>query len=326
LTEFEMGQIIASKNDGKSVSEIARLVKRSRDCVRRFLGSPDAYGSNFTAHRPSKLSSREKRRVFREASGGIWSARKIVEATGLNVSTWTIARLLKSLDIFKYVPMNKAPSMTLEHEKARRLWAEKMVDYGVQNWNKMVFSDEKKWNLDGPDGLRYYWHDLRTEKKTFFSRQNGGGSVMVWAAFWSDGTTKIAFLDGKQKAADYVWTLSEYLLPAVHLRFGTEFVFQQDNASILTSNETTEFFVEHSIDKIDWPAKSPDLNPIENVWAYLTRKVYHDGKQFSTINELKESILREWSALQVSYLQKLVDSMKTRCLKVLQSNGKAIKY
>jgi hypothetical protein len=79
--------------------------------------------------------------------------------------------------------MNKAPSITLEHEKARRLWAEKMVDYGMQNWNKMVFSDEKKWNLDGPDGFRYYWNDLRTEKKTFFSRQNGGGSVMVWAAF-----------------------------------------------------------------------------------------------------------------------------------------------
>jgi hypothetical protein len=119
----------------------------------------------------------------KRASGGIWSARKIVEATGLNVSTWTIARLLKSSDIFKYVPMNKAPSITLEHEKARRLWAEKMVDYGMQNWNKMVFSDEKKWNLDGPDGFRYYWNDLRTEKKTFFSRQNGGGSVMVWAAF-----------------------------------------------------------------------------------------------------------------------------------------------
>jgi transposase len=90
----------------------------------------------------------------------------------------------------------------------------------------------------------------------------------------------------------------------VHLRFGTEFVFQQDNANIHTSNETTEFFVEHLIDKIDWPAKSPDLNPIENVWGYITRKVYHDGKQFSTTNELKESILQKWSALQVSYLQK----------------------
>jgi hypothetical protein len=204
--------------------------------------------------------------------------------------------------------MNKAPSMTLEHEKARRLWAGKMVDCGVQSWNKMIFSDEKKWNLDGPDGFRYYWHDLRTEKNTFFSRQNGGRSVMVRAAFWADGTVKIAFLDGKQKAAVYVWTLSEYRLPAVHLRFGTEFVFQQDNGSIHTSNETTEFFVEHSIDKIDWSANSPDFNPIENVWGYLTRKVYHDGNQFSTTNESKEAILREWFALQVSYLQKYVEN------------------
>jgi hypothetical protein len=47
------------------------------------------------------------------------------------------------------------------------------------DWASVIFSDEKKFNLDGPDGLKYYWHDLREENESFFSRQNGGGSRMV---------------------------------------------------------------------------------------------------------------------------------------------------
>ena len=123
----------------------------------------------------------------------------------------------------------------------------------------------KKWNLDGPDGLRYYWHDLREENKTFFSHQNGGGSVMRWAGFWADVTTELSFLDGDQKAEDYIWTLSEYMLPAAHRHFGTgtDYIFQQDNANIHTAHVTRDFFDEHRVVKLEWPAKSPDLNPIE---------------------------------------------------------------
>lgn len=323
LTANEQGQVQAYKDCGKSISEIARLVKRSRACVRAYLRSPETYGTQTQAH---KLTSRDKRRIFRMASGGVGSARSIIDKMQLPVSVWTIRRLLNSSEIFKYVPMNKSPSMTKEHEKARLRWAETMIDFGSSNWARTIFSDEKKWNLDGPDGLRCYWHDLRKEKKTFFSRQNGGGSVMVWAGFWADGTTEIAFLDGRQKAADYIYTLSEYLLPSAHLRFGTDFIFQQDNASIHTASETNDFFLEQSINKMHWPAKSPDLNPIENIWGYLTRKVYADGKQYSTKEELKEAILREWKRLSKDYLQKLVESMKKRCVLVIKKNGKVIDH
>ncbi len=120
---------------------------------------------------------------------------------------------------------------------------------------------------------------------------------MVWGGIWYDGTIKIVFLEERQAAKDYIWTLSEALLPSAHLRFGTDFVFQQDNASIHTANETLEFFEEQNINKMEWPAKSPDLNPIENVWELLVRRVYDGGRQFSTIEELKRAILHHWKAL-----------------------------
>ena len=229
------------------------------------------------------------------------------------------------MEVFKYAKLNKSPRLMKEHEVARVKWVEKMIDYGAC-WNSVIFSDEKKWNLDGPDGLQCYWHDLRKEKLSFFSRQNGGGSVMVWAGIWASGKTQIAFLDGRQDSACYIWTLSEYLLPSAHLAFGINFKFQHDNASIHRSAETKKFLAKQNVRFLDWPAKSPDLNPIENVWGYLTRCVYAEGKQYNSVTKLKAAIIREWSQMDHAYLTKLVGSMKTRCLKVVKANGCKINY
>ena len=57
----------------------------------------------------------------------------------------------------------------------------------MKNSSRQFFSDEKKFNLDGPDGFRYYWHDLRKEPKS--KRVQGGGNVMAWDAFSSLGNT-----------------------------------------------------------------------------------------------------------------------------------------
>ncbi|KAF0683486.1 Aste57867_24467 [Aphanomyces stellatus] len=208
----------------------------------------------------------------------------------------------------------------------RVAWATNMVDYGNAKWSSVIFSDEKKWNLDGPDGCKYYWHCIGRDERTVFSRQSGGGSLMVWGGIWADGKTCLAFVDGTQTSPDYVYTLSEYLLPAAHLRFATDFVFQQDNASIHTATTTKEFFVEQNVNVLDWPALSPDLNPIENVWGYLVQRVYGGGEQYNSKEELKRSILLHWNALDPSYLQKLVFSMKTRCLRVVAAGGMTTKY
>ena len=62
----------------------------------------------------------------------------------------------------------------------------------------MMFSDEKKFNLDGLDGSQCYWHDLRMEKQRFSKIPFGGGSVIVWRAFTVFGKADLVVMEGKQ--------------------------------------------------------------------------------------------------------------------------------
>ncbi|GBN87246.1 hypothetical protein AVEN_266249-1 [Araneus ventricosus] len=72
---------------------------------------------------------------------------------------------------------------------------------------------KKKWNLYGPDRNIKYWHDLRKEPSSFFSRQSGGGSMMVWAAFGFNGKVALPFSDDRQNSSKYVEILENHLMP-----------------------------------------------------------------------------------------------------------------
>lgn len=103
-------------------------------------------------------------------------------------------------------------------------------------------------------------------------------------------------------------------------------MFQQDNASIHTSGETLAFFDEMQINVMEWPARSPDLNPIDNLWAILSQNVCRDGRQFSTTAELTEAIISAWSEIRLETLQSLIASMPSRCVEVIEHRGNKTSY
>lgn len=325
LSEDEIRLILSLRAKGATLEAIAAATGRVKSTISCLLKNPLAYGKKKRPGRPEKLTRQDKRRIFRLATAGRLSSAQIQTAIGAPVTARTIRHHLQRHEFAEFCQRQKQPPLTDAHKFARLEFAKKHVDWGAK-WRNVIFSDEKKFNLDGPDGVQCYWHDLRTEPETCFSRQQGGGSLMVWAGFGHGGRTEIMVLRGRQSATDYIQLLERHLLPHGQRIGGRNWVFQQDNAAIHTARVTKDWFARHQVTVLDWPARSPDLNPIENAWSILVRRVYTGGRQFSNVKELEVAVTAAWNELAPRILQKLANSMKDRLVAVIAKAGRHSGY
>jgi len=205
-----------------------------------------------------------------------------------------VYRATASAEHLQHQRMLKKPRLTEASRAERMAFATKHVHW-MDEWNRTIFSDEKKFNLDGLDGWRLYWHNLRKEPLIFYKRQQGGGSVMIWLAISHQRTSPICFIEGTLTSNKYIQLLSNQLEPLVcdlEDHYDDEIYFQQDNASVHTSNATKDWLDSHGIRVLDWPAKSPDLNPVENVFGILARRLYEGNRKFGSVAELRAAIGR----------------------------------
>jgi transposase len=325
LSAFERGQIVAYHGEGLSATDIGKKLGRDRSTISKFLKNPAFDGPKKRPGRPRVLKKRAIRRILRAAASGTQSANQIRLSQRVPLTTRSVQNIISTSGHLRYEKRKQKPKLEKKHIEARLSWGERMVSTAM-NWKNVLFSDEKKFNLDGPDGNQYYWHDLRHEPQHFSKRVQGGGSVMVWAAFGLNGRTPIVFLRGPQTALCYQEVLRQHLLPHGRRIGGRLWMFQQDNASIHSANSTKDWLQKHKVRLLEWPSRSPDLNPIENLWGSLVRLVYSNGRQYNSVGELEEAIQAAWEVISEDELHRLVNSMPKRCIELLKTNGNSIRY
>lgn len=321
----EVASVLAFRKVGKSINEIAKVMGRSRCAVRHVLQAEDPFNRPPKKRTCPKMSVRSLRRLRKAASTSGKSASKLKTELQLDASVRTVQRHLKSTPWLQYMKRKQTPKLTERHMKARIAHATKHLKKSPK-WKRIIWSDEKKFNLDGPDGFKYYWHDLRLEDEKYLSRQKGGGGIMVWGAFCSKGKAELAVLTGKQNAEAYITTLSDYLLPFGHSMYDPTFKFMQDGASIHTAKVTKAFLAEQDITIFDHPSLSPDLNPIENLWGDLSRAVYSEGRQYDNVRDLTSAVMKAWDEIPLERLKTLSLSMKSRCVEVILNRGAMTHY
>ena len=212
---------------------------------------------------------------------------------------------------------------------ARLKWASELIESGF-DFNQVIFTDEKRFSMDGPDGFRSY--SKPGQRINRIKRQNRGGGIMVWGAISSDGSLFIHFIEGKYNGEKYAKDLKELILPWCKAKFSKkknkkEWYFQQDNCTIHKERKyVMPTFEKNKINLLDWPARSPDLSPIENVWYLMDRELYKQG-QFKSKNDLRTSIERLVELFNTERRQDIKDlykGMNRRLIQVITKKGSVI--
>ncbi len=150
-------------------------------------------------------------------------------------------------------------------------------------------------------------------------------SVMIWAAMSSAGVGPLCFLKSTVNAAIFQEILENFMLPSADKLYGdADFIFQQDLAPAHTAKGTKSWFNDHAVTVLDWPANSPDLNPIENIWGIVKRKM-RDTRP-NNADDLKAAIKATWASIPPQQCHKLITSMPRRIEAVIKAKGAPTKY
>jgi transposase len=330
LTDAENTFIIKETAKGSSCAAISRILGRHVKTVQRFLNNPSSRKQRSDKGKLKVMTLRDIRTVKRQVNKRPGSTSKtIFESAGLpSVSKTTRNRTLGSIAAVR--SPEKKPPLTKRHMHLRVDWARTNIKQDMQF---VLFTDETRATLDGPDGWAKGWVGIGGKLHHRFRRHQGGGGVMVWAGIINNEIVgPIMVREGvKINSANYCQLLSEALLPWLDeqsLSLRKKLVFMQDNAPAHSARATKEYLASLGFRNerlMVWPPNSPDLNPIENLWAIIKRKIYADGKQFTSKQELWHAIQIASRSVDATTIKNLTDSVNERIFDVIRCSGRYIK-
>ena len=148
---------------------------------------------------------------------------------------------------------------------------------------------------------------------------------MVWAEIMYNYRTSLVQTRENLYAAKYCDdVLTNHVIPYVNAH--PNVTFQQDNATSHTARQTRLLLQANNVNVLDWPAKSPDLNPLEHLQEKLDRRIHSRPVQSNNERELRNALVHEWNNIPRVAIRTLIDSMCHRCNAVITARGGHTKY
>ncbi|GFT62364.1 TATA-binding protein-associated factor 172 [Trichonephila clavipes] len=254
-------------------------------------------------------------------------ANQFLAASGKQISRKTVARRLRGGGLYARRPVVCIP-LTRQRRTARLQWCREHHNWTEQDWACVLFSDESRFSLSSDCRRQLIWRESGTayrpeniQKKDRYPTC----SIMVWAGIMINGRMHLhVVVNGTMTGQRYI---DEVLLPHDRLfrgSVGDKFVFMDDNATCHRTLAVQDCLDSEGIQRLVWPARSPDLNPIENVWDALGRQVAGRNYPPTTKNTLIRALTEEWDKLPQQLLDNVVQSMdmcplavKEKCLECL---------
>lgn len=147
---------------------------------------------------------------------------------------------------------------------------------------------------------------------------------MIWGFFSWYGVSPLYHVNGIMDQIQYREILETQMLPFATLNMPEDWSFQHDNDLKHTAKSVKKWLGDHEIKVLNWPAMSPDLNPIENLWNEVERKL--SGQKFPNSDALFIAVQEAWQPMPKSLLESLISSMSRRLAAVKKVKGYCTKY
>ena len=326
LTNTEKSIVYQQKANTTS-SKIASFVQRDKKTVKSFLKKVKKTGSFASLNQNKgrykrgdvKLNERQKgllrKWLVEESMSSVRQCvirlnkvRNLPYASYKSVNTY-----IKSLGGFVRL---KLKSIISEKNKAKRLaFCENRKEF---NFKKVLFTDESCFQMNSVNRKAFRFKGQPPPRVT---KYNPNYSIMVWGGISYQGKTTLHFIEGKIKAKNYQEILI-HKSPDIRKLFRRRgrWYFQQDNAPChrpnWVKNWIKEFF---SCELLDHPAQSPDLNPIELIWALMKKEI--EINRPTSKAQLKIAVQKSWNNITIAQIRKCIDNLKCKMNKIVQCNG-----
>jgi transposase len=238
---------------------------------------------------------------------------------GVDISLNTIRSRLNEQGLYKLQPLKK-PLLSDTNRDYRLKWARANKN---TDWSKIIFTDETTiFQFSKPKKV---WRQRGEKIKA--STVKHSAKVHIYGCFTEDGFGNI-YCFTQNLNADLLCTIYKTtLLSSARKFFGRDdhsWFLQEDNDPKHMSGKAQRWRKENQVKRISWPSQSPDLNPIENVWAILKANI--SNYEPTSTKDLIEIIKKEWKALNNVFAKNLVVSMKNRISLILANKGDHILY
>jgi transposase len=327
--------IVALIEKGRSSREIAKSVGLAQSTVNRVRKRLSTGVALSKGGRPKVLTKWEKRYASRLVIvGGLETATEASKVlrreTGVKMCDNTLRNALREQGLSSFTKVKK-PALSQKNIKDRFRFAQMHKDWTVSDWERVVFSDETKICRFNSDGRSWCWVEdkenipVRAVNQTV---KHGGGSIMLWGCLTCRGLGSLQNIQGRLNARGYIAILEQDLCGTL-LAFGfnlEEIIFQQDNAAVHTAKIVREWLGKQPFCVLEWPAQSPDLNPIEHIWALLKRRLNSYSSPPSGIIQLWARVQEVCNSISLEECRGLYASMPDRIAAVLAAKGRWTKF
>lgn len=211
-----------------------------------------------------------------------------------------------------YHPKIAISPVTDRHKRNRVQFSMQFANIPYQNIPQIIFTDESTVEVNLKNGGVWRKRGFYNES-AFYIREAHPLRVMVWGAIGPLGfRTPLILVRGNMDSESYIQMLRDnQIFPMISQAFGNHWWYQQDNAPPHCSKWSREQLQTMVPNLLEWPARSPDLSPIEHLWGYLKSKIA--GKHFSSEQCLFDTLSKEWAEMPFEVVHNAYSSFQARC-------------